>query len=337
MKFHRPLLILLMLGSILSPGTSAVAEDPPERKKLRVMNSPYLSWAVIHLAKANGCFDDLGLDIEFVVMRGIREGLPALAQGRLDVVPGFITPGYINLMYRGANIRIVADKGHMEKEGCPYRAFLAKEELVTSGKLDNFENLRGLRIAGERTSTSYYSTSSLLAKGGLTAEDVKWIDLPTPAKQAALDAGLVDIVNASEPWVTRIVQSGAGVIWLPAREVVPDFQHSFLMFGPSLLERDRDAGMRFMVGYLRGVRIYNEGKTDHNIRVIAEETRLDEALVRDACWPPVRGTGEYDTESLLTYQAWALEEDLIDGIVPVEGFWDPSFIEYANRVLAEGN
>ncbi len=337
MSFHPRILAVLMIVSIALMGSPAAAGDAPERKKLRVMNSPYMSWAVIHLAKANGCFDDLGLDVEFVVMRGIREGLPALAQGRLDVVPGFITPGYVNLMHRGANIRIVADKGHTESEGCPYRAFLAKKELVESGRLDNFENLRGLRIAGERTSTSYYALSSLLRKGNLTADDIVWLDLPTPAKQGALEAGTVDIVNASEPWITRIVQSGAGVIWLPAREVVPGFQHSFLMFGPSLLEKDREAGMKFMVGYLRGVRLYNEGKTDENVRVIAAETGLDEALVRDACWPPVRETGYYDTESLLTYQAWALEEGLIDGLVPVEGFWDPAFVEYANRFLTEEN
>lgn len=309
--------------------------DPPERTKVRIMNSPYMSWAVIHLAKANGCFDDLGIDVEFVMMRGIREGLPALAQGRLDVLPGFITPGYVNLMQRGAGIRIVADKGYMEAEGCPYRAFLASRELVASGRLDSFEGIRGLRIAGERTSTSYYALSNLLRAGNLTEDDIEWIDLPTPAKQGALEAGAVDIVNASEPWITRIVQSGAGVIWLAARDVVPGFQHSFLMFGPSLLEKDREAGMKFMVGYLRGVRIYNEGKTDHNVRVIAAETGLEESLVRDACWPPIRSTGEYDTESLLTYQSWALEEGLIDGLVPVEGFWDPAFIEYANRVLAE--
>ncbi len=337
MTYRRQILTLILLGASFLWGVPAIAGETPERTKLKVVESPYISWAVIHIAKENGCFEDLGLDIEFVVMRGTRESLPALAQGRLDVVPGFITPGYLNLMYRGADIRFVADKGHMEREGCAYRAFLAKRELVESGRLDNFENLRGLRIAGERTSTSYYSTSCLLAKGNLTPDDVVWIDLPTAAKQAALDAGAVDIVNASEPWITRIVQSGAGVVWLPAREVVPDFQHSFIMFGPSLLEEDRDAGMRFMVGYLRGVRIYNEGKTDRNVLAISRGTGLDQDLVRDACWPPIRETGEYDTESLLKYQAWATDEGLIDGVVPVEGFWDPSFIEHANRVLSEGN
>lgn len=337
MTIPRRLRSLATLGALLLAAASADSDGPPERKKIKVVVSPYISWAVIHIARANDCWADLGLDIEYIIMRGTRESLPALAQGRIDVLPGFITPGYLNLMHRGANIRFVADKGHNETEGCPYRAFLAKSELVESGRLDHFENLRGLRIAGERTSTSYYATSLLLAEGGLTDDDVDWIDLPTAAKQAALESGAVDIVNASEPWITRIVQSGAGVVWVRARDVAPGFQHSFIMFGPSLLEKDRDAGRRFMVGYLRGVRLYNEGKTDRNVRAIAKETGLDEQLVRDACWPPVRESGEYDTDSLLRYQAWALEQGLIDAVVPVEGFWDPSFIEYAGRVPAEGD
>ena len=67
--------------------------------------------------------------------------------------------------------------------------------------------------------------------------------------------------------------------------------------------------------------------------ILAQETKLDEDLIRETCWASISSTGEFDTESLIEYQEWAFAQGLLDAIVPVEGFWDSSFVNHANRAL----
>jgi NitT/TauT family transport system substrate-binding protein len=207
---------------------------------------------------------------------------------------------------------------------------------VEAGKLDSLQQLRGLRIAAERTAVSYYDVDRLLAAAGLTADDVEMVDVPYAAKLDAFEQGAVDVATASEPWLTMILDAGRAVLWKSTHELIPDYQHSFILFGPRLLKEDRDAGVRFVMAYLEAVRQYNLGKTDRNIEIVAERTGLSRDIVARACWTQIRGSGGMNVESVLEYEEWARARGLLDVIVPIEGFWDPSFIDEAGRRLQAG-
>ncbi|MFH1680148.1 MAG: ABC transporter substrate-binding protein [Candidatus Eisenbacteria bacterium] len=319
----------LILAASLSPADPEKGEPVP----VRVCSMPFLSWAPLFIADAEGYFEKHGVRVELVRMTRLSDALPALVQGRIDVVPGYLNPGCLNLMARGAEIRFVADKGYVDSTGCSYRGFLARRSLAESGRLDSLSQLRGLVIATEQTDISYHDIDCLLAAAGLTAEDVKIVSVPYVGKLDAFERGAIDVTTASEPWLTRIVDSGHAVLWRRLRDVEPGFQHSYILFGPTLLRRNREAGVRFLAAYLEALRRYNEGKTDRNVEIIAGKTGLDPDLVRRACWSPIRKSGLMDVESVLEYEEWALRGGLLDERVPVEGFWDPSLIEEARRRL----
>lgn len=65
-----------------------------------------------------------------------------------------------------------------------------------------------------------------------------------------------------------------------------------------------------MVAYLSAVDQYSEGKSARNIEILARRTGLDEALLRKACWPSVRGDGRVDMGSMLEFQRWGPEEEV---------------------------
>ena len=99
------------------------------------------------------------------------------------------------------------------------------------------------------------------------------------------------------------------------------------------MEENPDAGRRFMVAYLKAVWQYNQGKTERNLEILAEYTGLDRELLNQACWPTARNDGQINVESILDFQAWAVEKGYLDSLVTEEQFWDPGFVEYANEVL----
>jgi NitT/TauT family transport system substrate-binding protein len=88
-----------------------------------------------------------------------------------------------------------------------------------------------------------------------------------------------------------------------------------------------------MVAYLKAVRQYNQGKTERNLEIMEEFTKLDQELLKMSCWMPMRSDGYINVESVLDFQAWAVEKGYLDRPVTEEQFWDPSFVEYANQVL----
>jgi NitT/TauT family transport system substrate-binding protein len=88
-----------------------------------------------------------------------------------------------------------------------------------------------------------------------------------------------------------------------------------------------------MVAYLKAVRQYNQGKTERNLEILAKHTRLDRDLLMQACWPSVRDDGQINIQSILEFQDWAVKKGFLDSPVKMDQFWDPGFIEHANRVM----
>jgi NitT/TauT family transport system substrate-binding protein len=322
-------LVLLLQGCAFFES----AQDRPEPVTLRVLVQPYLSYAPLFIAQDAGFFAEQALQVEFVQMNEAVEAVPALTQGTLDVAAGLIWPAHLNAIARGARIRIVADKGYIGPQDCSYTTIMVRPALIENGELGSPAQLRNRKIVLNSASFTGYYLDTLLNTAGLTLEDIEIVDVPVPARPEALEKGSVDGVIVSEPWVTRILQGGQGALWMPAEEVIPESQVGSIFYGPSLLDKDPDAGRRFIIAYLKAVRQYNQGKTERNVEVMAEYTRLDRELLNQACWPTVRSDGRISVQSVLDFQAWAVRRDLLDSPLTEEQFWDPSFVEYANQVL----
>jgi len=310
------------------------AVDQPAPTRLTLGTVPYLTFAPIFIARDEGYFEEQNLRIDFV--RAVRgaEMLPPLAAGQLDVLGSAISSSFLNAVTRQANIRFVASKGHIGATGCVANALMARRALIDAGQLSRDSQLKGRRIAMTRGSYPRYYLFKLLESAGVAVSDVELLDLPDASLPAAFASGVVDLAWISEPWISRIEREGHATVWRPARDIKPDFDFGYLLFGPNLLSKNPDAGRRFMVAYLKGVRRFNEGKTRRNIEILAKYTGLEPKLVESACWTPFREDGRIDVNSVLEFQRWALANALVDKPMTAEEFWDPRFVEYANDVLA---
>ena len=114
----------------------------------------------------------------------------------------------------------------------------------------------------------------LLKDTGLTSKDVEILNIPLPARLEGMGNGSIDIAAVSDPWTVRIVNAGYGVVWNPWEKLLPNFQFSVNMYGPNFLEKNPEFGKKYMIAYLKGVRQYNQGKTDRNVEIIAKYTEM---------------------------------------------------------------
>jgi len=330
-----PFTLLLALTVLLHFSFSYGKEQVlPKATKLKSVVGPYISFAPWQIAEEEGFFTKQGLQIEFVKIIDSVEALPTLIKGDLDVMADVFYPSYLNAIARGANIKIVADRGYLSPAGCTYSAIMARRALVEEGKLNNISQLKGRRVAVTQVASIMgYFLEKILNQEGLTLADVEQVVLPLPSRMAAFEKGSIDIAFISEPWISKMLETGHAVIWKPAQHLIPNLQFAFLMYGPTLLEKNPDAGKQFMVAYLKAVRQYNQGKTGRNLEILAKHTGLDRGLLQKCCWQTLRNDGRINIGSILDYQSWALKKGFLDKEVSPNQFWDPSFVEYANKVL----
>ena len=120
----------------------------PEHIKLAA--PPYFTSAPFYLAADLGFFAAEGLDVEFVNIAFSKGALPALAQEQVDVVGTSLNAGVVNLIGRGAKVRIVAARTYEAVDGCPGAAVLVRKGLLDEGRLASGASMRGLRFSIDR-------------------------------------------------------------------------------------------------------------------------------------------------------------------------------------------
>lgn len=327
-KFASRFTLILILTLLLQAcGGTAEPEPPEELIKIKVQLLPFMSYSIEYIAEEEGYFEEQGLDVEFIEMF-TREAVAALAVGEIDVLSGFLSVSTMNAIAQGSSIRLVAGKGYVDADACSDRALLARKDLVESGGLDDVAQLEGLTISIDPVQVEGYVVEELLKTAGLTLDDMEVVALGSPVDDlAAFENGAIDLASSSEPWITRTVNAGNAVVWMPWGDILPDFQVSVVLFGPSILDDNRDAGQRYLNAFFNAVAQYNEGKTDRNVELIMEFTKLDRELVVEVCLSPVRSDGHINVQGVTDFQNWALAEGNLDAVVPEDLYFDSSFID----------
>jgi NitT/TauT family transport system substrate-binding protein len=321
--------------AVLAAGTAMLAAGAvvPAPVHLKVLYGRYLAFAPFTIARDEGFFRAQGLDVEFVHLTSTSDAMPAIIRGEIDVGGGLIKVADFNAIARGAPLRIVADMGHDEPGPCVSIALMARPAFLAAKDPDSAGHLRGARISATPVSFGEYVLETFINSRGLRLSDLNLVRIQAATAVEALSEGSLDFTYLSEPFVSIAARSGCAVVWKPLDEIVPKAQLAVVVYGPTLLTKNRDVGRRFMVAYLQAVRQYNRGKTDRNVEIMSKETGFEPGLVREACWTWIHPDGTPNVESLLAFQRWAVRRGILDAPLPADAFWDSSFAKEANRAL----
>ena len=342
---HKNVILPLIVLVILSACVSATSTTQPTTTILPVQATatkqtihiklgivPYSSYLPFYIAQEEGYFTEQGLDVELVQFSKQSDAIPVLVDGQIDVYAGQLDTMTLNAIAQGATLKFVADKGYDNSSGCVYTAWVARNDVMISGVLNDLHNLAGMKVAYPRGQSPEYALDLLLKPAGLSSADVQIVDVSAPNRVAGLENGVIDISFLSEPYITEAVNSGKVSIWQSWESYLPGFQLGVLMYGGTIL-KNPDAGQHFMVAYLKAVRQYMQGKTDRNIQLMAAFMKTSTDVAKQSCWQSMRVDGSIDVQSILDFQQWAVGKGYQLRALDQSEFWDPSFIDYANPIL----
>jgi len=298
--------------------TDSSPDDTSAPRKVRVVFLPHVSWGPIMIAEAEGFFKAEGLDVEKITGLRAEETVAALVTDGVDVVPGPIRAGFLSAVAQGAKPRIVAGQGELAADSCTYFGIVVRHGLKPSPATP----IKRMRTSQD--GLARFIVSRMLEPHRIDLRTIETIRLPEAVLASSIERGTIDAVAVSEPGLTRIAK--VGTLWLKAQEVVPGFQWGVIAFGERLLGKDREAGIRFMRAYERGVEQFAQGKTPRNVAIIAAGTGESEELTREACWPTFRVGSGINWESIAEFQRWANAEKLMERTVTRDQVWDSSFV-----------
>jgi len=211
----RSFLLLLILSVSLVSQPAVVSGKEQQTSKpvtLKVFLAPFLSFGPFFMAIEEGFFAEQGFQIEFVKVSEAM-ALQAMARGEIDVWAGIYTAGYLNAISRGANIRVVAEKGHFAPAGCPSFGLIARKDIAESATQPEKQLMKGRRFDVKIRSFEEYFLDKLLSQVGLKPDEIEKIVVPPPAQMGALAKRRIDFMVTTEPWLTRIISAGHGILW----------------------------------------------------------------------------------------------------------------------------
>ncbi|HEY7064532.1 MAG TPA: ABC transporter substrate-binding protein [Chloroflexota bacterium] len=227
--------------------------NPPMAVKFADL--PATSNAGVYIALDRGYFREEGLDVTLENFSSCDAAIPPLATNQLDVAGCGVNSAMFSAIGRGLPLKFVS--GVSRNGDYSSSALVVRKELIDSGRVKDFPDLKGLRIALLSKSSGLGAEyERILQKGGFTADDIDLKLLPFPDATLAMSNGAIDVGILTEPFVAQLVRSGVGVRWKGAEEIYPGHQITALLYGPDLAQHEEPA-TRFLAAYVRGARDYN--------------------------------------------------------------------------------
>ena len=320
----------------------AIAQSPTT---IRVGRIPgVVSDAIFLLAEQNGYFAEQGMKLEFTNFDGGSKIIAPLSVGQLDVAVGAPSAGMFNAWNRGIRLKVVADKGS-SPPGFSYTTLIMRKELMDSGSVKDFGDLKGRTIAlSGPAATPAAMLDVAMRQGGGTYSDVNIVYMGYPQMIAGLTNGAIDGGIMVEPAATRVITSGVGTrLWND--EVYPYQQIAVLLYGEQFANEQQELADGFMSAYIRGARDYNDAlsggkftgeKGEQLLALLETYTKTDREVLTQMIPTGINPDGNVYLESLQKdYEFYKANGFIESGSASVEDIVDTSFVERALEKLGK--
>ena len=318
---------------------AATATATPKPATLRFGSIPTTGLAGVYLAVEKGYFKEQGIILELVDFRTTPEIIAPLGTGLLDVAGLALSTPLLAAADRGVELKLVAAAG-TTTASFEYNWIMLRKDLKDSGQVKSAADLKGMKVSvPSQGSIGDQTVQMMLEQAGLKPEETEIIVLPAAEQAAAFANKAVAAGYTVEPQVTRSVQDGVAVKWMPVSPFYGGQAHgSAIVFGPSIL-KDQDLSRRWMLAYVKAVRDYLKGVTarqgwEEMVKSLIKYTPVKEAGTYEAMeMPYIDPNVRLDKNSINIQYRWSVDKGFYTGKKSFDDITDLSYTDYAVQRL----
>jgi NitT/TauT family transport system substrate-binding protein len=316
-------LIAFLVSLLLS--SSITAQEKP--KIFLGASSKTLGYSPLWVGTKKGFFEQQGLDVQLVLLRGMPMTVQALSAGSLHIGSGGAEP-YIDASERGLDF--VLTGGVINGTA---------QFIIAAKNIKSYEDLRGATFgtASLTGGTITVLREALKLKGLEYPRDYKLLIIAggSATNLAALQSGQINATTVAVPLNYAAEEAGFNIVGRLS-DGVPYFQTNVIATRKSWAEKNRPVMVRFMRAMVQSLRWLHENR-EAAIDFLAREMQLKpvharkgwEFYTQNRFWPP---DGEVTLEGLRYNIRIYAEQTGVKGPLPEPAkYVDQS---YLNEALA---
>ncbi|MDZ4341156.1 MAG: ABC transporter substrate-binding protein, partial [Candidatus Binatia bacterium] len=283
MKSARSLFLLLLLGlSFVFPLEVSQAQLTKVRA---TYPSPNVQYLPAYVAQTKGIYQQEGLNVELIAMRGAREGVQALVVGDLQfaMTLGPVLPA----IWRGIDLKLLG-----QMVGMPTFSLIVRPEI------NRIEDLKGKKIGVSFGGMTFALVHELFKLHGIDPDKgVEYVNIPgSSPKVAYLDKGVIAAALIAPPTEFEAIQSGnKRLVYLG--DVMPDVPFTGLIATTRYIKENPEIVKRMVKATVRAVyKTAEEPDTaisvmQNYLKMKPEEAKETYALVRKSFSPVLTEAG----------------------------------------------
>jgi NitT/TauT family transport system substrate-binding protein len=308
---------------------SVEAQDKP--KIILGASSKTLGYSPLWVGAKKGFFEQQGLDVQLVLLRGMPMTVQALSAGSLHIGSGGPEP-YIDASERGLDF--VLTGGVINGTA---------QHIIAAKNIKTYEDLRGatLGTASLTGGTITVLREALKIKGLEYPRDYKLLIVAggSAANFAALQSGQISATTVAVPLNFAAEEAGFNVVGRLS-DGVPYFQTNVVATRRSWAEKNRPVMVRFMRAMVQSLRWLHDNR-DAAVEFLTKEMQLKSAHARKGWefytqqrfWPP---DGEVTMEGLKYNIRIYADQVGAKGPLPEPGkYVDQSYLDEALKGLGK--
>ena len=302
------------------------------QEKTRIVlgaSSKTLGYSPLWVGTKKGFFDQQGLDVQLVLLRGVPMTLQALAAGSLQVGSGGPEP-HIEAAERGLDFVVTGG------------IINGMAQFLIAGKnYKSYEDLRGTTFGASSLTGGIITAlrEALRLKGLEYPRDYKLLIVAggSSANLAALQSGQIAATTVAVPLNYAAEESGLNVIGRLS-DGIPHYQTNALVVRRSWAEKNRPLMVRFMKAMVLTFRWLFENR-DAAVEFLSSEMKLKpvharkgwEFYTQNRFWPP---DGDVTMEGMKNNIRIYAEQTGVKGPLPDAGrYVDQSYLHDALKEI----
>jgi NitT/TauT family transport system substrate-binding protein len=259
------LLTLLVIGALALPGRSQGLTT------VHVMTVPIDAGAEVYYAKEMGFFTKAGLDVDIQPAANGGAAAAAVAGNAIDI-------GYSDMVSIASGFGRSVPFVVLAPAALHDAAMPNNQLVVAAGSpIRTAKDLNGKTIAGSGLGTiSGYAPRAWIEANGGDLTSVKFVELPFPSMQPALDAGRIDAANIAEPFLNAAAKTDR-VIASPYDAVAKNFLISAFFTNAGWAKDHPDVIDRF-VSAMRETAVWANANHAKSLDILLKYAKIDPAL-----------------------------------------------------------
>lgn len=322
-----------------------LSSAPSSAQALRVVKIGTVggtSDAGLWIADELGYFKEVGIQLEIVRFTSGAAMLTALVTQQIDGGGITFTPGLFSAIQQGLKIQIVGDKQSFAPKFSPI-GLVVRSDLVKDGasREENFAVLKGKKFGITSKATQGMLTLlNTLAKYGISESDIQIVELSFPNMVTGIASGAIDAAPILEPFLTKALKMGVGKEISDTMEGRDGLTAGApLVFGEKFAA-DTKLATDFMIGYMRGVRVYNDAfrksiNKQMVIDIMAKKSGLDVETITEIRPAALDPNQRFDKDEIDKYQKFFFDRGLLRTQIDTNGLVNTKFADAAVQALGE--